>query len=68
MSYFFKSLALALMLTPATMNFAAAQTADPAGGTMIISVSQNRELTGMIIQLDELSAVSYTHLTLPTKA
>ena len=51
MSYFFKSLALALMLTPATMNFAAAQTADPAGGTMIISVSQNRELTGMIICL-----------------
>ena len=58
MSYFFKSLALALMLTPATMNFAAAQTADPAGGTMIISVSQNRELTGMIIQLDELSVTT----------
>lgn len=59
MSYLFKTLALALMLTPATMNFAAAQpVAAQAGGTMIVSVSQNRELTGMIIQLDELSVTT----------
>ena len=59
MSYFFKSLALALMLTPATMNFAAAQSVEgPAGSTMIVSVSQNRELTGMITELDEINVTT----------
>ena len=59
MSYVFKSLALALMLTPATMNYAAAQSVQgPAGGQVIVSVSQNRELTGAITELDELSVTT----------
>ena len=58
MSYFFKSLALALMLTPATMNLAAAQSVQgPANGTVIVSVNQNRELTGSI-ELEELSVTT----------
>jgi hypothetical protein len=67
MSYFFKSLALALMLTPATMNFAAAQSVEgPAGSAMIVSVSQNRELTGSITELDELSvSTSFGEVKVP---
>lgn len=55
MNYFLKSLALALMLTPATMNFAAAQAVEgPADSVVFVSVSQNRELTGSVTELDEL--------------
>ena len=67
MTYFFKSLALALMLTPATMNFAAAQSVEgPAGSTVIVSVSQNRELTGSISALDELNvSTSFGEVKVP---
>jgi len=67
MSYFLKSLALALMLTPATINFAAAQAVEgPAGSSVIIKVSQNRELTGSITALDELNvSTSFGEVKVP---
>jgi len=67
MSYFFKSLALALMLTPATMNFAAAQAVEgPAGSSVIVKVSQNRQLTGAITALDELNvSTSFGEVKVP---
>ncbi len=67
MNYFLKSLALALMLTPATMNFAAAQSVEgPADSVVFISVSQNRELTGSVVELDELSvSTSFGEVKVP---
>ena len=67
MNLFIKSLALALMLTPATMNFASAQGVQgPAGSTVFVSVSPNRELTGSVVDLDELSvSTSFGEVKVP---
>lgn len=67
MTYFLKSLALALMLTPATMNFAAAQSVEgPADSVVYVSVSQNRELSGSVVELDELNvSTSFGEVKVP---
>jgi formylmethanofuran dehydrogenase subunit D len=59
MNYLLKSLALALILTPATMDFASAQSVEgPANSVVFVSFSQNRELTGSVTELDELKVTT----------
>ena len=67
MNLFIKSLALALMLTPATMNFASAQDVEgPADSVVFVSVSQNRELTGSVLELGELNvSTSFGEVKVP---
>ena len=59
MKRFIQSLALALLLTPFVGSFAAAQSvAGPADSVVYVQVEPNRELTGSIVELAELSVTT----------
>ena len=67
MNSLIKSLALALMASPFAINFSAAQAVEgPADSIVYVAVSQNRELTGAIVEVEDLAvATSFGEVKVP---